>query len=131
MLQDEDEVACAMRLLTRVLAAYPRAFDLVLADALYATAPFFNFLIDRGKHALVVLKDERRNLYQDAAGLFAHVPPQRGERRGRNCQWWDFPNLVSWPQVKVRCASYALWKLTPCAANWIKRSPRKPAIGSG
>jgi hypothetical protein len=101
MLPDEDEVACAMRLLTRVLAAYPRAFDLVLADALYDTAPFFNFLIDRGKHALVVLKDERRNLYQDVAGLFAHVQPQRGERRGRDCQWWDFPGLVSWPQVKA------------------------------
>ena len=72
MLPGEDEVACAIRLLTRVLAAYPRAFDLVLADALYATAPFYNFLIDRGKHALVVLKDERRNLYQDAVGLFAH-----------------------------------------------------------
>jgi hypothetical protein len=101
MLPGEDEVATAMRLLARVLADYPRAFDLVLADALYATAPFLNFLIDRGKHALVVLKDERRNLYQDVAGLFAHVPPQRGERRGRNCQWWDFPDLCSWPQVKA------------------------------
>ena len=39
MLPDEDEVACGMRLLTRVLAAYPRAFDLVLADALYAMPP--------------------------------------------------------------------------------------------
>ena len=101
MLPDEDEVATAMRLLARALAAYPRAFDLVLADALYATAPFFNFLIDHGKQALVVLKDERRNLYQDAAGLFAHVPPQRGERRGRDCQLWDFPDLRSWPQVKA------------------------------
>jgi DDE family transposase len=101
MLPDEDEVACAIRLLTRVLAAYPRAFDLVLADALYATAPFFNFLIERGKHALVVLKDDRRNIYQDAAALFASVAPQRGERRGRDCQWWDFSDLVSWPQVKT------------------------------
>ena len=101
MLPDEDEVACAIRLLTRVLAAYPRAFDLVLADALYTTAPFFNFLIDRGKHALAVLKDERRNLYQDVAALFAHVPPQCGERRGRDCRWWDFADLVSWPQVKA------------------------------
>ncbi len=100
MLPDEDEVACAMRLLTRVLALYPRAFDLVLADALYATAPFFNFLIDHGKYALAVLKDEHRNLYQDAAGLFANLAPQRSERRGRDCQWWDFPDLVSWPQVK-------------------------------
>jgi hypothetical protein len=101
MLPGEDEVACAIRLLTRVLAAYPRAFDLALVDALYATAPFFNFLIDRGKHVLSVLKDERRNLYQDASGLFAHVPPQHGERGGRDCQWWDFPDLVSWPQVKA------------------------------
>jgi len=101
MLAGEDEVGTAMRLLTRVLAAYPRAFDLVLADALYGTAPFLNFLIARGKHGLVVLKDERRNLYQDVAGLFAHVPPQRAKRQQRDCQWWDFPDLVSWPQVKT------------------------------
>jgi hypothetical protein len=101
MLPDEHEVATAQRLLTRVLARYPRAFDLVLADALYATLPFLNFLIDRGKHALVVLKDDRRNLYQDAIALWTHTPPQQGKRRGRECQWWDFPNLVSWPQVKT------------------------------
>ena len=34
----------ALRLLTRVIPADPRAFTLVLADALYAQAPFFNFL---------------------------------------------------------------------------------------
>lgn len=101
MLPDEDEVATAMRLLARVLAAYPRAFDLVLADALYGTAPFLNFLLSHGKDALVVLKDERRNLYQDVAGLFAKIEPHHGERRGRDCQWWDFPDLVSWPQVKA------------------------------
>ena len=101
MLAGEDEIATAMRLLTRVLATYPRAFDLVLADALYGTAPFLNFLLARGKHGLVVLKDERRNLYQDVAGLFAHVLSQRAKRRRRDCQWWDFPDLVSWPQVKI------------------------------
>jgi len=101
MLPGEDEAATAMRLLTRVLAGYPRAFDLVLADALYATAPFLNFLLDHGKHALVVLKDERRNLYQDAAGLFALVPPQPAQRGNRDCQYWDFPDLVSWPEVKT------------------------------
>ena len=37
----EDEVATALRLLERVLVSYPRAFDVVLADALYTTAPFF------------------------------------------------------------------------------------------
>ena len=45
----EDEVATATRLLERVLLRYPRAFDLVLADALYAKAPFFNYLLDHGR----------------------------------------------------------------------------------
>lgn len=97
----EDEVATALRLLERVIGSYPRAFDLVLADALYSTAPFFNFLLARGKHALTVLKDERRNLLQDAAGLFAGLAPQPGSFRSRSCLWWDFPDLLSWPQVNT------------------------------
>jgi hypothetical protein len=97
----EDEVATALRLLERVIAAYPRAFDLVLADALYASAPFFNFLLAHGKHALVVLKDERRHLYQDVAGLFASVLPREGAFGNRKCLWWDFPDLLSWPQVQM------------------------------
>jgi hypothetical protein len=97
----EDEVATAVRLLERVLIRYPRAFDLVLADGLYAQARFFNFLLEHRKHVLVVLKDERRNLYQDAAGLFDSVAPIPGTYRSRDCQWWDLGDLVSWPEVKV------------------------------
>ena len=94
----EDEVETALRLLARVLVRFPRAFDLLLADALYAQAPFFNFLLAHRQHALVVLKDERRDLYQDAAGLFDQLAPQPGGYRGRQCWWWDFPDLRSWPQ---------------------------------
>ena len=97
----EDEVTTALRLLKRALSTYPRAFDLVLADALYATAPFFNFLLQRGKHALVVLKDERRDLYQDVTGLLDQTPSQQGSYRNRQCCWWDFSDLHSWPQVQV------------------------------
>jgi hypothetical protein len=97
----EDEVATALRLLERVLVRYPRAFDLVLADGLYAQSRFFNFLLEHRKHVLVVLKDERRNLYQDAAGLFDSLPPIQGTYRSRDCQWWDLGDLVSWPEVKV------------------------------
>ena len=98
----ENEVATALRLLGRVVAAYPRAFDLGLADALYAQACFFNFLLAHGKHAWVVLKDERRDLYQDVQGLMALVQPRPGLYRSRPCRWWDFPDLSSWPQVKTR-----------------------------
>ena len=97
----EDEVAAALRLLERVLARYPRAFDLVLADGLYAQAPFFNFLLRHHKHALVVLKDPRRDLYQDAYGLFQLTPPQNGQYRSRDCRWQDLEDLRSWPQVQV------------------------------
>ncbi len=97
----EDEVATALRLLVRVIGSYPRAFDLILADALFATAPFFNFLLAHGKHILTVLKDDRRHLYQDAAALFAAVPPKPGSFRNRPCLWWDFPDLLMWPQVNT------------------------------
>ena len=100
-LPQEGEVATALRLLNRVINSYPRAFDLVLADGLYATAPFFNSLLARGKHALVVLKNENRNLYEDAAGLFASVLPRQGTYRSRKCLWWDFADLHSWPQVNT------------------------------
>jgi hypothetical protein len=96
----EGEVATALRLLERVLAAYPRAFDVLLADALYAVEPFLNFLLAHGKDALVVLKDERRNAYQDAAGLWAQQRPQLGSYASRSCRWWDIPELLSWPEVK-------------------------------
>lgn len=95
----EDEVSTALRLLRRVLPLYPRAFQVVLADGLYAQACFWNFLRAYGKHVLVVLKDERRDLYQDVRGLFELTPPHRGRFRCRECLWWDMPALTSWPQV--------------------------------
>jgi hypothetical protein len=97
----EDEVQTALRLLQRVLPRYPRAFDLVLADALYAGAPFFNFLLTHRKHALVVLKQERRDLYVDAMALFAQQTPLMGGYRDRQCEWWDVSDLSSWPQVQT------------------------------
>jgi hypothetical protein len=126
----EAELAPALRLLERVLAAYPRAFDVVLADAYYAVEPFLNFLLLRGKQALVVLKDERRNTYQDAAGLWAQQPPQQGSYDSRSCRWWDVPDLLSWPEVKgaIRVVrSEESWtvkpqltkELTPQTTSWV------------
>ena len=71
----EDEVAAALRLLDRVLPAYPRVFDVLLGDAWYADSRFFNYALDHGKDALAVLKDNRRDLLQDAYALFGQTPP--------------------------------------------------------
>ena len=127
----EDEVATALRLLARVIPAYPRAFDLLLADALYAQAPFFNFLLARHKHALVVLKDDRRNVYQDVAGLFDRVAPQSGCYRCRQCRWWDFPDLLSWPQVDAPVRVIRSLETYSVPGSWTSRTLCKPATGSG
>lgn len=104
----EDEVACALRLLERVLKKYPRAFDMVLADGLYARADVFNYLTSRGKYVLAVLKDENRILLQDARALFATMEPpvERDASVHRSC--WDAEGFTTWPQVEgpvrvVRC----------------------------
>ena len=83
----EDEVRAALRLVERVVQAYPRAFKVVLADALYAEARFLNFLLSHRKHVLIVLKDERRDLYRDATALFGLQEPQPGQYRSRQCLW--------------------------------------------
>lgn len=95
----EDELQTALRLLERVLAMYPRAFQVVLADALYAQAPFVNYLWAHGKYVLIVLKQQGRDLYRDALALFELQEPTTGRYRGRDCLWWDVEDLTSWPQV--------------------------------
>jgi len=85
----EGEETAAKRLLERVFANYPRYFDVVCGDALYFDAPFINFCLDHGKHALVVLKGEQRLLLQDAQGVLAQQAPQVWQDRQRTMQYWD------------------------------------------
>jgi len=97
----EDEMGAALRLLERLIRDYPRAFDVVQGDALYANSRFFNWAIDHGKHALAVLKNDRRDLLQDAQRLFEDQPPcvVQDTRPCREC--WDLEGFTTWPQVKI------------------------------
>ena len=97
----EDEVACAIRLVERVLLNYPRAFQVVAADGLYLRSDFFNLLTGHGKHVIAVLKDERRDLLQDARGLFDGPPQAVIRRKGTECQCWDIGGFTSWPGLDV------------------------------
>jgi Transposase DDE domain len=85
----EGEETAAKRLLQRVFDHYPRFFDVVGGDALYCDAPFINFCLEHHKHALVVLKEDRRLLLQDAAGVFAQQQPQVWQDGRRTVQSWD------------------------------------------
>jgi hypothetical protein len=99
-LPDEDEVACAMRLFERLIVKYPRAFDVVVADALYAKSNFFNLILRHKKDVIAVLKDDRRELLKDADSLFVGKTPSCiFSRKGTEVKCWDASDFQSWPQV--------------------------------
>ncbi len=95
----EDEVGCARRLLGRVLERYPRAFDLVVGDGFYLKAPFVSFLREHHKDVLLVLKDGRRDLLQDAQGIFAAEEPEVVSEGSVTRRIWDVDGLTSWPAL--------------------------------
>ena len=96
----EGELTAAIRLLDRALDQYPRAFDVVLGDGLYANSTLFNHVLGRGKDVVAVLKDESRDLWKDAQSLFAEMEPT-SLRRGRwEARCWDVEGFTSWPQVR-------------------------------
>lgn len=96
----EDEIATALRLLERLLKNFPRAFDVVLGDALYTDPRLYNFLLDHGKDALTVLKNENRTLLADARALFEIHSSQRFTEGSTTREIWDLQGFTTWPQVQ-------------------------------
>ena len=91
----EGEVTAARRLLKRVLSNYPRLIDVITADALYLEAPFLRLVLDAGKHFIVVMKQEQRDLFRDADKLRCVVKPRLIKERNRTTQLWDITDLTS------------------------------------
>jgi hypothetical protein len=93
----EDEVAAATRLLARIMKNYPRAFKIIIADGLYARASFFELALSYKKEVIAVLKDERRELLQDAMGMFkGHSPCHVYEDKRKIIKCWDMEDFDSW-----------------------------------
>jgi hypothetical protein len=91
----EGEVSAAKRLLERVCVTYSRYFDAVVGDGLYLEAPFINFCLDHHKHVIVVVKDDRRLLLQDAQGLFSQRAPGQWTEGRQTVQYWDEEGFTS------------------------------------
>lgn len=98
-LPGEDEVAAATRLIERMFLNYPRAFDIVVSDGLYARAPFFKTVTSHGKHVIAVLKDDRRDLLQDAMGIFTQEQPVVFQQKTVTRRCWDMEGFTSWGQL--------------------------------
>lgn len=98
----EDEIACAIRLLERLCEMYPRAFDVVMADGLYARAPFFKKVVSLKKEVIAVLKDECRDLIKETRNRCENIEPSEFTRKnGVVVQAWDIEDCNGWSQLDM------------------------------
>jgi hypothetical protein len=95
----EGEVATASRVFERLVASMGSAFEVVVVDALYVQAPFFRLVLGRNKHILAVLKNEERELMEDARALFAHLRPTEMRRGNTRALLWDQEGFRSWSSL--------------------------------
>lgn len=99
----EDEVSCASSLIDDISKYYGKRFvDLWVLDSAYCEAPFIKKILSLNSNVLVILKDERRDLFKDAQGLFSHMPPTLSgkEDMGRTTyKIWDEDDFTSWESL--------------------------------
>lgn len=103
-LSGEGEIACAIRLVKRILQRCPSAFDVACGDNLYMDPELWKLLRAHRKHVIAVLKNESRDLLQDARALFDGRAATRLDDRDIRRLCWDLSGFTTWPQCgeKVR-----------------------------
>jgi hypothetical protein len=125
ILPGEDEVAAASRLFARVCCVFPKAFEVVTVDALYAQAGFLNLARSHNKDVITVLKDDRRELLQDATSLFEHAEPTLTWEDGSGkYAVWDDEGFLTWPSVNypirvVQSVEEKVDKKRPTTKRWV------------
>jgi hypothetical protein len=98
----DSEQAASLRLLQRgVTALGPRFAQYVVADGLYATAPFLNAVEARGLRALVRLKANLPTLFAAAQARFAGRPPtDTFDDHGDRVEIWDADDFDPWADLR-------------------------------
>lgn len=100
ILPGEGELTAAYRLLERVFTNYPRAFSVVAGDALYLAADIFSLLKSHRKYAIAVLKDEKRQLYEEAVALSSITEPITYEDGNTSYRVWEHKIEGLWDLYK-------------------------------
>jgi hypothetical protein len=103
----EGEDTAARRLLARLPELHGSPFfDILLLDSLYAQAPVLKLAQQIGWDLVITLRQENRELYQNAAALFGSRSPDlcfehHEEGRSREVRVWDtegLPFSADYPQ---------------------------------
>jgi len=85
----EGEITSAYRLLERVCKTYPKAFEVVIGDGLYLKGTIFKLLEGHHKKAIAVLKEERRQLFEEANRLSLMEEPKIYKQGKTTYRVWD------------------------------------------
>ncbi|MEK7826233.1 MAG: hypothetical protein AAB299_00615, partial [Thermodesulfobacteriota bacterium] len=99
VLAGETETTAALRLLERFHARMPRFLDVLTMDAFYLQAPFAKRALELGYGLVTILKQENRDLYKDADGLFSMTPSETMSMVNGTAEVWDVKGLTSWSQL--------------------------------
>ena len=89
ILPGEGEISSSYRLLSRVCKNYPKAFKIVIGDGLYLKETVFNLLEKHHKYTIAVLKEERRQLFEEANSLSLLVEPKTYRQGKTYYRVWD------------------------------------------
>lgn len=91
----EEEAAAALRLLGRMRRIYGvRFFDAISADAWYTKGPFVRAVQKMGWGVVVVVKQERFEIYKEATALMKSQTPSCFEQDRRQIQLWEVGDLT-------------------------------------
>lgn len=113
--RDGSEFAASQTLLQRAVRYLGRPFaDYVVADGLYAKAPFLHLAGDLGLHAVVRLKGNLPELLAQAQARFATRPPAMSFHHGADrIELWDEEDFDPWETLQwttVRVLRYRQYK---------------------
>lgn len=124
ILPGQGELTAAYRLLSRVCTNYPKAFSVVAGDALYLAADIFDLLLSHGKYSIAVLKNEKRQLYEEAVSLSSISQPILYENGNTSYRVWEHKIGGLWDSYKkevtvIRSEEITVAKDKESRAEWM------------
>ena len=126
----ENEVAAGIRLLRRAVEQLgPHFADYVVADGLYAQAPFLHAAGDLGLHVVIRLKANLPELQAQVEARFQSTPPSlKTQFDGDTVELWDADDFDPWEALRwqtVRVLRYRQHKPdgTVFQADWLTDYP--------
>jgi len=130
----EGEQTSAYRLIERVCRNYPKAFKIVVGDALYLNEKVFKLLEAHHKYTIAVLKEERRQLFEEANKLSLLAEPKIYTEGKTSYRVWDHSISGCWDgyggdirvivseettKSRVHSQDSKGWKEVVEVANWM------------